>query len=1149
MISGGVIANTPELQYKVKSFKDAGLFNNLSTSYVNVVVSPSIYHQKNTVGEGGYNGIIVSTARPFTAVTPTSQVYVSSTPSYVPTTLYQQIYTKPAQTAYTYQTVAKQAVGGYSYPKPAVQLQSSTPKPFSLQPAIVSSYYNLGPAKSQTVDQQLAVTGYYNLENSNAALAQQQNYAGYISTKPTIKFEEGPKVNTYVNLQNSNAAAGLQNLEYGQIHVTPRPVAIQPEVVVSYSTPEPNAGYVYSKPAVKFEDTPVVNTYFNLQNSNEAAKSVQQTVVSYSTPKPETGYVYTKPSIKFEETPVINTYFNLQNSNEATSGQQNLEYAQVHVTPQPIVGAAVNKPDTGYVYTKPSVKFEETPVINTYLNLQNSNSGIKNQNLEITQVTPKPVEVVSFNTPKPSTGYVYTKQAPVVTSYFNLQNSNTAAAHENLDYSQSYVTAKPVKVQPALVAYSTPKPNVGYDYPTPVVKFEEEPVVSSYFNLQTSKATVGQQNLEYTYSKPAEVNTVTVQPTVVSYSTPKPNASYVFLKPEVKFEQTPVVSSYFNSENSQKNSDQQNYAGYTYNKPAQTYSYVTPQANVGYVYPKSERSQPVVSSYFNLQSSKTVGDNSKFEAQGYVYSKPSIKFEETPIVSQPAVVNSYFNLQSSKAAADYSKSEVGSYVYSQPAVKFDTPVITYSTTPRPEISTGGYVYAKPAVKFEETPVQPAAVNSYFNLQTSKAMENQVKYSYESSYNSAKPAVVSSYYNIGTSTPKTIFLEEQPYQSPKISYTPSTTAKPVLAKQKPAVVTGYFNLYNSKAVAQQNQVKYESNYNYVTPTTAKPIVQQPVVVTSYYNIGSSTQKPIVVEQPELVAYESPKVSYLPSTTAKPLVVEQKPAIVTSYFNLHTSKSVEQKNQAQYLNHASYNYVAPTAVEPIVQQPTELAYESPKVSYLPSSTAKPILVKQQPELVAYETPKVSYLPSTTAKPVQVVEQNPAIVTSYFNLQSSKSAEQQNQAKYSYDINYNYVTPTTSEPAVIAYETPKVSYLPSTTAKPILVQKQPAVVTSYFRQQPSKGYQYPKPAVAFEEVQEEPFVKKTAYFTGNYQENSRGSYDEYAQNYQQGGKVVVENYQVPDYKTVKQVALERAQYQQPQVSKLMRRSYHRKHYKLLN
>lgn len=1145
MISGGVIANTPELQYKVKSFKDAGLFNNLSTSYVNVVVPPSIYHEKNTVGEGGYNGIVVSTARPFSAVTPTSQVYVSSTPSYVPTTLYQQIYTKPEQTAYTYQTVAQQAVGGYSYPKPAVQLQS-TPKPFSLQPATVSSYYNLGPAKSQTVDQQ--VTGYYNLENSNAALAQQQNYAGYVYTKPTVKFEEGPKVNTYVNLQNSNAAAGLQNLEYEQIHVTPRPVAIQPEVVVSYSTPKPNAGYVYSKPAVEFEENPVVNTYFNLQNSNQAAKSVQQTVVSYSTPKPETGYVYTKPSVKFEETPVVNTYFNLQNSNEAASGQQNLEYAQVHVTPKPIaeqpavvVSYSTPKPDTGYVYTKPSVKFEETPVINTYLNLQNSNSGIKNQNLEITHVTPKPVEVVSFNTPKPSTGYVYTKQAPVVTSYFNLQNSNAATAQQNLDYSQSYVTAgKSVKVQPALVDYSTPKPNVGYDYPKPVVKFEEEPVVSSYFNLQTSKAAVGQQNLEYTYSKPATVNTVVVQPAVVSYSTPKPNASYVFLKPEVKFEQTPVVSSYFNLENSQKTSDQQNYAGYTYNKPAQTYSYVTPKPNVDYVYPKSEISQPVVSSYFNLQSSKTVGDNSKFEAQGYVYSKPSVKFEETPIISQPAVVNSYFNLQSSKAAADYSKSEVGSYVYSQPAVKFDTPVITYSTTPRPEISTGGYVYAKPAVKFEETPVQPAAVNSYFNLQTSKAAQNQVNYSYDSSYNSAKPAVVSSYYNIGTSTPKTIFLEEQSYESQ-----PSTTAKPVLVKQKPAVVTSYFNLYNSNAVAQQNQVKYESNYNYVTPTTAKPIIEQPAVFTSYYNIGSSTQKPIVVEQPELVAYESPKVSYLPSTTAKPLVVEQKPAIVTSYFNLHSSKSAEQQNQAQYHHHASYNYVTPTAAEPIVQQPTEVAYEIPKVSYLPSSTAKPILVNQQPELVAYETPKVSYLPSTTATPVQV-QQNPAIVTSYFNLQSSKSAEQQNQAKYSYDINYNYVTPTTSEPAVIAYETPKVSYLPSTTAKPILVQRQPAVVTSYFRQQPSKGYQYPKPTVAFKEVQEEPFVKKTAYLTGNYQENSRDSY-EYAQNYQQGGKVVVENYQVPNYETVKQVALERAQYQQPQVR--MRISHHRKHYKLLN
>ncbi|KAH1016806.1 hypothetical protein HUJ04_007975 [Dendroctonus ponderosae] len=756
----------------------------------------------------------------------------------------------------------------------------------------------------------------------------------------------------------------------------------------------------------------------------------------------------------------------------------------------------------GYAYNKPAISFEEKPVktvgVSTEPNLYISSTGA-------------PLGGVAYSTPKPftvvPTGYSYEK--PLVKFEETPQVSSTPAPHsyQAVGISQENEQASVVsKFSFGSAVGQQTGTSAGYYYQQPVAANEipevkQEQVVTYY---QPQQYFYQQQPVPLT-QQPERLSTYTYQPPVqrrpavtpYTYQNVVQQAVGVVYKQPETSPVLPVQSAaylpirgpsyqYIHSYTNEQNANNAQHDRYVYSTPR--------PLDAG------KPAQPaVVTSYFNLQSSKAQAQSNAQQANaGYTYSKPSVTFGEAPAsFSTPkpdsADINSYFNVQTSKAQSQSSAQQANvGYEYSKPSVSFlEAPVVVSTPKPASAVASSyfnlqtskaqahneqqqanvGYTYAKPSVSFVEAPKPAlAVVNSYFNLQSSNAQAERGTQHENVGYTYSKPV---------------IGFEETPVR---------------LSTSKPSP-SSYFSLQSSKAQAESSAQQANAGYIYAKPSVSfeeaprrVEVPTQPAVVSSYFNIAAAQASAGNLQEEVNVEYSHPQrqepqrpqgeVVGAPYSTPKPF------AAVSSYFNLDASNSHAQSEQRQ----ENYGYT--------YSKPTELQH----------SPAKPAVVSSYFNLESAHRPK----PQTP--PVEPYS------SSYFHIDNS---QEQPAGQRFYQA--NSVVSSTSRPLLESKPAASYSFTSgSTTAQPILVQEvpsaKPAVVSSYFNQPPSRGYEYSKPAISFNEepqpVQEEAFVKKTAYVTGHYDDDYR---------YKNRGKVVVESYKLPQY----EAALAPTVYQQqPQV-----------------
>lgn len=550
---------------------------------------------------------------------------------------------------------------------------------------------------------------------------------------------------------------------------------------------------------------------------------------------------------------------------------------------------------------------------------------------------------------------------------------------------------------------------------------------------------------------------------------------------------------------------------------------------------------PVVQySYQNVGASSKSAGHSGYQYQGQVVqpvtSVPVVEQKVEFVTQAPVLQYSYQNVGANAKAANSFQyhQQQHQQVVSEPVVEqkvqFVTPApavqYNYQSAGASAKSAGesGYQYQQqvvtgvPIVEQKVQFVTPAPVVQYNYQNAAKANSYQYQQNYKSgvdgkinfasggSYEYKNPA-----YNVIVPQINQV-VQEIPAGEQYFNYSFVSSPRPV---EKP-VASGYSyeNVDHSAGYAYANPaIRFEATpIVYSTPapevkpvitySTPAPVVQQKVSY-SYPKVATySTPAPAVQTN---VAYSYPK----PVEAAQPVVTYSTPAPV-----------IQQKV-------VSYSYPKPAVVQPVVTYTTPASVVQQKVTLAENvgySYPKPAEV-----VVTYSTPAPAVKESigySYPKPSVVFEEKPAVTVESYNYPKPSIAfEEQPAVGYSYpkpavtfeekpivveQKGYNYPKPSIvfeEKPVVVeqkGYNYPKPAVVFE--EKPIVVEQQPALVVSttvtplpakkvvyeskaYHYQKPVfKGYDYPKPAVVFQEeparvpVQEEPIIKKTAYVTGN-------------------------------------------------------------------
>ncbi|KAL1494105.1 hypothetical protein ABEB36_009756 [Hypothenemus hampei] len=875
-------------------------------------------------------------------------------------------------------------------------------------------------------------------------------------------------VNLHTVANQNILNGGSYNYEKSLVQLEQRP--LQVDVLSTLSTSRPFTSGLHQPPVfISTTPSPQVlvepSSYTSYTEQKPLVPSYQKYYVDHPVVQQE-ATPYTYQNVAFQAAKVTPRPFLIQST-----------HPQVIVTPRPVEHSKIQEENfVGYTYSTPSVHLVETPpvtarpivnipatsaVVSSNFNHAsfskiNAENHANYNNIRYTNVKPTLQSEKSFSsTPK-----------PIITGYYNLGSISNTLNSENSGYHYVKPSVQLVETH-SPVTYSPLRPDK-------VSIYSETPAISSnYVNLASSSSLFGdsKQNFGYVYPKPS---VQLIETPKVIYSTPKSVETPV---------QPAIVSSYFNLLSNSKNQE---------NRIQKT--------KIGYAYPKPAEIpiQPaIVSSHFNFASttSRSQEDHLQQAVSGYTYAKPSVQFIESPVVtSKPVSIPRYFNFASSGAKThegQFHQSDIR-YAIPKPSVQLvQTPVVT----------------AKPV----EVPLQPVTStvsSNYINIgllssDSARQDVNQVNvgYSYPSkppiqliqnpaiSYStpksvetSAQPAVVSNYFNfISNAKNQEHQIQEEKigysYSKPSIEFvnTPTVTANPVEISATPAVFTNFATKIQENQQIGYKYSKPRIEFNEVPVVTSKPVT--PAVVSSYFNLASGGQA-IKTQQSVGYSYPKPSVQLIetPVVTPKPAEVPHNPALVSNY--------------------------VPTS---------QLVYSTPKSVEGSRHPVTPATISSYYSVPTYSKTNVEILPKPVQVPAHPVA--PAVVSSYFNLGSSKSKSQTDyyypnpplefkefpvvsttkpiQTVYNSkpaivtsNINLQPITPKTAIFNYVPKQTPAVLY--TSTSKP----QKPAVVTSYFNFQSSKGYDYPKPSIDFQEepqpVQEIAAVKKTAYVTGQYQQN---------------------------------------------------------------
>ncbi|KAH9640678.1 hypothetical protein HF086_007249, partial [Spodoptera exigua] len=637
------------------------------------------------------------------------------------------------------------------------------------------------------------------------------------------------------------------------------------------------------------------------------------------------------------------------------------------------------KVESGYEYSKPSIKFEDG-ISYTTAAPAISVSTYQPESVSHNQQTVHNVESVGFgySTPTP----VYEEPFKKVVAYttgpsVSTYSQPTAATYT--PHSFSHQTIHKVETSKVYTpSVESASVDTGYDYSKSGVTFEEPKVV------------------QYTTAQPA----LAVQPIVSTY------------EPQVVSHQT-LHKVDANRVNTYSGESSSGVSGYTYEQPSVQFEegknvYSTPAPIVSSTYSPKVFSHQTI--HKDIKQYVPVSTTPKYEVSYQstpvtVYENPIIKYTQkaTPVTFiEPTYKSQSFSHQTIHKVEDNKSYNVESgYEYSKPAVAVNDQV--HYTTVKPSVSTyqpqeygqqtlhtvdasqvqtysqeDGYTYDKPAVKFVEEPKTVSQYSTPSPIVSSTYRPQTYSHQTIHKVESQNYVPVSS-----TPAPKVELSYQQAvstYENPILKYTQKVT--PVTYVQPTATV--YTQTY--KPVIQQHEVKhivsqpvqYEQQQVHISQegySYSQPEIQRNIESKGYSDASAVSHQ--VYHQSNVNNYNSGKNVVHVTTSPATLIYEN------HYVDVESPK-VETYQAPEYIppknNYKSYS--VSTASAPVVHQTQE--YLAPKVeyqSYSIGSTASTPIVQQNsvvhtdPQYDSSTTGYKSYSVSSTAS-APVVHQSSVV-----------------------------------------------------------------------------------------------------------------------------------------------------------------------------
>ncbi|KOB74628.1 Chitinase-3-like protein 3 [Operophtera brumata] len=733
----------------------------------------------------------------------------------------------------------------------------------------------------------------------------------------------------------------------------PAVTVVQPKIVAvkqQYVTPQVQAADYNQGLSYQYES----KDYDALKANSQSASSYNsQSGTNYNSEssgaaKTESGYVYSKPSIKFED---------------------GLSYS----TPAPAVSVSSYKPQ-GFGHSQQTLHKIES------VGFQYSNP---------TSVTEQPFQkLVAYTTTGPA---VTTFAQPTVSSYpqsyshqtlhkveasnvqvpsveFGSTGYTSGVTYEQPQTVVQYKTAQPaISVQPTISTYQPQvfsqqtlhqvdsgrvkihsQDSTGYKYEKPAVQFEDQKTI---FKFSTPAPTVVQ------YSTPAPAVVSTYRPQVYSQQT----FHKIESRPLVTVSSTPAPIVHYEAQRRPVSIYQNPILQYTQPK-------VTP---VTYVQPTY---QPQAYSHQTIHKSESSIHTPSVQTGGYQYTKstafeqPKNVFQYTtaaPAIAVQPVVSTY------QPAISTYQPAVSTY---QPAVSTYQPqVYRHQTSQKVDTSQfktysddeSRYQYSQPSVKFEDTPQtvltysttpRPAVVSTYkpqsFSHQTIHKAERQ---NFGPVSSTALPQVDISY--------QTAVAPVSTYQNPILKFTqkvtPVTYVKPTAAvfTQTYQPIVQKQQISNIQAGQEASQQSYDQNvqlnqgYSYSQPeiqsnTARKAYSDASVVSHQSFHLSSA-------QYDSESQHDTGKDVVFVSTTPSTLAYEE------HYSDYEAPKKIETYQAPEYIPpKAEYqqSYSVASSAAPVVQESfvqTQEQYVRP-VEY---SQTYETVQKNVPGAVSFSTSHVS------------------------------------------------------------------------------------------------------------------------------------------------------------------------------------------------
>ncbi|KAI5652070.1 chitin binding peritrophin-A domain-containing protein [Phthorimaea operculella] len=755
--------------------------------------------------------------------------------------------------------------------------------------------------------------------------------------------------------------------------------------------------FTYSQPAVTYVQPTVTAVKQYVTPKVQVTDYNQGYNYQASNRKSESsGYVYSKPEIKFEEGVTYSTPAPVVVS---TFKPQGFSHTQ----------QTVHNLGSGFQYstpvpvteepfkkvvaytTGPELNYEQ-PTVSTYAPSSFSHETVHKVQTSNVYVPPS-YQSVSYE--QPQTVYEHTTAQPVVVAKYQPQGFSHQTLHK-VDASQvnTYSGSGYNYQQNFDSGYKYDKPASGYEYSKPEVKFEEIP------NIQYSTPAP----VESTY-KPSSFSHQTIHQTqqyIPVSSTPAP-VQFTYQQPAVTYYQNPILK-------------------YVENVTPATYVQPTPQSYSHQTIHKVQSNQYVPSVQVDT---------------GYKYEAPQTVVEHT--TAQPVVTTTYqpqsyshetvHKVEASKVNT-YSNSESG-YSYEQPAVRFEeTPNVQY-TTPAPVVSTyqpHSYhqetyhetkqyvpvstqapkveVYQQPAITTYENPIikftqnvtpAPTYIPSVQQHEVNHVQQQKQYYDYSYS----QPEIQRETYQISNAAKSysdASLVSHQTYHQYNSKNQQESGKNIVFVSSTPSNLI-YEDHYSEYEAPKFKAPEYVPPKTYSISSTAAPVVQQSSVYHQTqdqydYKQGQYSQDTGSLQQ----------VSFSTSHVEQPKTVE----------SVHFSSvpEIQIEHREEYVPVKEDNFYLPpsTTARPIVTS-TYKPRTYPTTEYLPPSTKAPEYLPPQPEYTVrdYLPPRVPTYqpPSTTARPsTKAPEYLPPSEGHVVNYNSF--GFNNNEESYTYNINpYQEVT----------------------------------------------------------------------------------------------------------------------------------------------